>query len=107
MSHNEAPPPRAQLPSRRAADMVTFVHEGRRWTATAGRFPDGRLAELFLDTDKESAIADAAREAAILTSLALQHGASLDTIRHALDGRDQSPIGAALAMFSIEGNADV
>ena len=93
---------REDLPPRRGADVVTFEHEGRRWTATAGRFADGRLAEIFLDAPKESPLADAAREAAILASIALQHGASLDTIRHALDGRDQSPIGAALAAISTE-----
>ena len=91
---------RDRLPTRRGADVVTFEHEGRRWTATAGRFDDGRIAELFLDTDKESAVADAARESAILASLALQHGCDVETIRHALDGRDVSPIGAALALFA-------
>lgn len=90
---------REDLPPRRAADVVTFQHEGRRWTATAGRFADGRLAEVFLDAPKESPLADAAREAAILASIALQHGASLEAIRHALDGRSVSPIGAALALF--------
>jgi hypothetical protein len=80
--------------------VITFEHKGRRWTATAGRFVDGRVAELFLDAPKESPLADAAREAAILVSLALQHGCSVDTIRHALDGRDVSPIGAALAVLT-------
>jgi hypothetical protein len=66
--------------------VATFTHEGRSWTATAARFPDGRLAEIFLDAPKESPLADAAREAAILASIAsiaLQHGASLETICHA------------------------
>ena len=40
---------RKDLPQRRAADVMTFDHEGRRWTASAGRFADGTLAELFLD----------------------------------------------------------
>lgn len=88
---------REALPPRRAADVLSFVHGGRAWTATAGRFEDGRLAELFLDAAKASPLADAARESAILVSLALQHGCSVETIIHALDGRDVSPIGAALA----------
>jgi len=91
---------REALPNRRLADVVSFSLNERSWAAAAGRFSDGRLAEIFLDTDKESEIADAAREAAILTSLALQHGASLETIRHALDGRTVSPVGAALALFA-------
>lgn len=98
---------RAQLPNRRAADKVTFTHDKRRWTATFGRFADGKLAEIFLDTEKESAVADAARESAILTSLALQHGCDIETIRHALDGRDVGPIGAALALVDGDGLPDV
>lgn len=90
---------RKDLPQRRAADVMTFDHEGRRWTASAGRFADGTLAELFLDAPKESPLADAARESAILVSLALQHGCTVEMIRHALDGRDVSPIGAALTIL--------
>ena len=93
---------RETLPPRRAADVLTFKHDGRLWTATAGRFPDGRLAEIFLDLPKESPLADAARESAILASLALQHGCPVETMRHALDGRDAGPIGAALALIEAE-----
>lgn len=91
---------REALPNRRAAEVVTFQHQRRQWTASAGRFSDGRLAELFLDAPKESPLADAARESAILVSLAFQHGCALETILHALDGRDVSPTGAALAAIS-------
>jgi hypothetical protein len=87
---------RNHLPDRRGADVITFEHEGRLWTASFGRFDDGRLAEIFLDAPKESPLADAARESAILASLALQHGCSAEIILHALDGRDAGPIGAAL-----------
>jgi hypothetical protein len=59
---------RDHLPGRRAADAATFIHEGRGWIATAGRFADGRRAEIFLDAPKEITIADAARERAILVS---------------------------------------
>ena len=65
MSYTGEPPlQRAQLPSRRATDVVAFLHEKRLWTATASRFPDGRTAEIFLDVPKESPLADAARESA-------------------------------------------
>ena len=90
---------RQALPTRRAADVVSFIHEERQWTASFGRFADGRVAEVFLDTDKESAVADAAREAALVASIALQFGCPLETLRHALDGRDVSPLGAALALM--------
>ena len=91
---------REALPPRRMAEVATFDHEGRRWTATAGRFPDGSLAEIFLDCAKASPLADAARESAILVSLALQHGCRAETIRRALDGRDVSPVRAALTAIS-------
>ena len=91
---------RERLPNRRMSEVVAFVHGGRHWTATFARFTDGRLAEVFLDAPKISAIADAARESALLASLALQHGAPVDTIRHALDGRDAGPLAAALGLVS-------
>lgn len=97
---------RVHLSKRRLADVIAFQHQGRRWTASFGCFPDGRLAEVFLDTEKESAIADAAREVAILASLALQFGCPAETIRHALDGRDAGPIGVALALVAEAGPAE-
>jgi crossover junction endodeoxyribonuclease RuvC len=33
----------------RSAELFTFQHENRRWTATIGRFSDGRVAEIFLN----------------------------------------------------------
>jgi hypothetical protein len=49
---------RDRLPNRRAAEMFDFEHGGRKWTATIGRFPDRRVAEIFLDTPKLSAIGE-------------------------------------------------
>jgi hypothetical protein len=88
---------RERLPNRRNAEKFNFEHGGRKWTATIGRFPDRHLAEIFLDTPKLSAIGELAAEAAIVASLALQSGCPLETLRHALDGRDAGPLGAALA----------
>ena len=90
---------RERLPNRRAAELFDFEHGGRRWTATIGRFADGRVAEIFLDTPKVSAIGELAAEAAIVASLALQSGCPLETLRHALDGRDAGPLGVALAII--------
>ncbi len=91
---------RERLPNRRGAEIMTFTHGGRRWTATLRRFKDGRPAEIFLDATKESAVAEMAAEVAIVASLALQHGCPLETLRHALDGRDVGPLGAALAIVA-------
>jgi hypothetical protein len=43
-----------------------------------------------------------ARDAAIVASIALQFGAPAGVIRHALDGRDSGPLGAALALVDGE-----
>ena len=74
---------------------------GLRYTATISRFPDGRLAEVFLTNHKAVLQADAnARDSAVVCSLALQHGVPVETIRKALlrnsDGSAASPLGCAL-----------
>src|SRR3984885_14199376 len=89
---------RERLPDRRGAELVDFEHGGRKWTATFGRFADGRIAELFIDGSKEAPIVELAQESAIVASLALQSGCALETLRHALAGRSAGPLGAALAM---------
>jgi len=62
------------------------------------RFADGRLGEIFLDGPQESHVVELAQEAAIIASVALQTGCPLETLRHAFDGRDSGPLGAALAL---------
>ncbi|MFI5016057.1 MAG: hypothetical protein ACHQAY_27290 [Hyphomicrobiales bacterium] len=95
---------REPLPNRRGLELLDFEHGGLHYTASIGRFPDGRLAEIFLHSAKAgSDAADIGRDAAIVASLALQHGCSADTLRHALtrgsDGRAAGPIGAVLDML--------
>jgi hypothetical protein len=56
---------------------------------------------LFLNNHKNNSAADvSARDAAVALSFALQHGADLEAIRHALGrdshGRASGPLGAAL-----------
>ena len=90
---------RERLPNRRLSEVVSFQHGGRRWTATISRLHDGRVGEIFLDTIKGAAIGELAAHAAIVASLALQSGCPLETLRHALDGRNAGPLGAALAII--------
>ena len=61
---------RERLPNRRVSELVDFEHGGRRWTLTVGRFADGRVGEVFLDTPKASAIGEIAADAAIAPSVA-------------------------------------
>jgi hypothetical protein len=90
---------RERLPNRRGAEVFDFEHNGRKWTATISRFPDGRVAELFIDGSKEAPIVQLAQESAIVASIALQNGCALETLRHALAGRNAGPLGAALALI--------
>jgi hypothetical protein len=89
---------RERLPDRRGAELIEFIHDNRRWTATIGRFNDGRLAEIFLHAPKDSPILSLAQDAAIIASIALQHGPPAAVIAHALAGRDAGPLAQALAM---------
>ena len=76
-----------------------FARTHARKTLTVGRFADGRVGEVFLDTPKASAIGEIAADAAIAASVAFQHGAPLETLRHALADRRAGPLGAALALI--------
>jgi hypothetical protein len=92
---------RNRLPNRRPAENFELEVEGLRYTATVGRFPDGTIGELFLNNHKSNCSADsAARDSAIVLSIALQHGADLKTIQRAVcrdsQGRASGPLGAAL-----------
>jgi hypothetical protein len=92
---------RNRLPNRRPAESFELEIDGLRYTATVGRFPDETIGELFLNNQKSNSSADtAARDSAIVLSIALQHGADLEAIRRALcrdsQGRASGPLGAAL-----------
>jgi hypothetical protein len=96
---------RARLPNRRLAETFSFDVGGLRFTCTVGRFPDGRIGEVFIDNHKGGSDADTnARDAAIAVSFALQHGADLAAIQRALcrdaHGRALGPLGAALDLIA-------
>jgi hypothetical protein len=96
--------PRGRLPNRRAHELIDFTHGGFRFTAGLGRHADGTLAEVFLNADKVgTAIETTARDAAILASMALQHGATLDELRKALtrnsDGSASGALGELLDLL--------
>lgn len=98
---------RRRLQNRRPAESFGFEVEGLRFTATVGRFSDGTIGELFLNTDKTGTTLDTiARDSAIVLSFAVQFGADLDAIRSALcrdsAGRALGPVGAALDLLLAE-----
>ena len=87
---------RERLHDRRGNVSFNFVHDGRTYHATATRYFDGRIAEIFLDTGKAgSQIQQHAEATAVLASLALQHGVAVQTIIHAVAG---GPLAAALEL---------
>jgi hypothetical protein len=98
-------PTRERLPSRRASETFNFEVDELQYCATISRFEDGRIGEIFLASGKAGSAADtAARDSAIVASLAVQHGADLETIRRGLcrDGRGRAsgPLGHALDLVA-------
>jgi hypothetical protein len=94
-------PQRDRLPNKRACETIAFERDGSQYQMTVGFYPDGRPGEIFLNHDRGDSLLDVlTSDAAILASLALQHGCTLETIAHALKrdsaGRAASPIGAAV-----------
>jgi hypothetical protein len=92
---------RERLPNRRPAESFELEVSGLRYACTIGRFPDGRIGEIFLSNHKSNSAADVnARDSAIVFSIAVQMGADIETIRRALcrdsHGRATGPLGAAL-----------
>jgi len=95
------------LPNRRQHELLTFEHEGIRYTAGVGRFADGDLAEIFLNAAKRGTAVDVnARDAAVAVSLLLQHGCPVDTLCRALtrnsDGSASGPLARALDLLASE-----
>lgn len=84
------------LPTRRGSLSFNFLHDGRQYHATATRYADGRLAEIFLDCGKAgSSVSEHAEACAVLASICLQHGVAVETLRHAVAG---GPLAAALEL---------
>jgi len=98
---------RRKLPNRRNSETLGFRWHGMAFTATISRFPNGDLAEIFLSNGRVSTDADvAARDSAVVASIALQFGADVETLRKALlrDSRGvaSGPLGTVLDMIALE-----
>lgn len=92
---------RERLPSRRASQQIAFECNALKYVATVSFFADGRLAEIFLSNSKAGSHSDsAAKDSAVVASIALQYGVPLETIRRALmresSGRANGPLGEVL-----------
>ncbi len=92
---------RKELPPRRKCESFELEHEGYRWTAQIGRYPDGAVGEVFLASNKPgSKIEVLVQDACVAASIALQYGAPVTVVAKsfARDSRDnpQSPIGVVM-----------
>jgi hypothetical protein len=98
---------RRRLQNRREATTFDLEVGGLKFTCTVGRFDDGSIGEVFLSNHHVNSQAGImAADQAVLTSLALQFGCPLETLRKSLmrdsSGRATSPIGAALDLLAEE-----
>lgn len=103
---------REKLPSRRELDRIAVERRRidgstERLTLTIGRHRDGRVGEVFIDAGKPTSdSAYLARDAALLLSIALQHGVPLDELKSAVgrgeDGHPHTVIGTALDVLAAE-----
>src|SRR5262249_60805013 len=96
---------RRRLPNRRPAESFGIEVGGLNYVVSVGRFDDGSLAEIFITNGKAGSDSDtAARDSAVVASIALQYGVPLDVLRHALmrdgQGRPCGPLGTALDLIA-------
>ena len=84
---------RRVLPQRRVAETFDLRFWNQPFTVTVGFYADGTPGEVFIDSRKTgNDIESIARDAGVLLSLALQHGVSPETIRHAvIRGASEEP----------------
>jgi hypothetical protein len=92
---------RRRLPDRRYSETFSIQCGSLPYTCTWSPFDDGSFGEIFLTNHKAGTAADtAARDSAIVFSIAVQFGADPETIRRALcrdaRGYASGPLGVAL-----------
>src|SRR5262245_19115529 len=100
---------RRKLPERRTSLTFNFQCNRLAYSATISRFENGDLAEIFINNSKVGSDSDsAAKDSAVVCSIALQHGVPLAVIRKALlrdpRGVASSPLGVALDVVVAWGN---
>ncbi len=99
---------RQRLPNRRGSEQIAFECNALRYVATVSFFPNGGgLAEIFINNAKAGSHSDsAAKDSAVVASIALQYGVPVNVIRRALlrdaRGAASSPLGVALDLLAAE-----
>ena len=73
------------MPQRRCSETRSLSFRNRTLTLTVGFYPTGEIGEIFTDVARSGEdLAAIARDASIVLSLALQHGITAESIRHAV-----------------------
>ncbi len=86
-------PARIRLPNRRSAHTETLEVDGQTFTATVGFDEHGRPRELFLMAGKEGSMLNALlADAAVVISVALQHGVSSEALARSVGRLPASPV---------------
>ena len=76
---------RRKLPQRRACETFTVRFWNQAFAVSFGFYPEGTVGEVFIDGGKTGQdVQSTARDAAVVLSLALQHGTPIETIRRAV-----------------------
>ena len=93
------------LPQRRAAETFNIRFWNQPLTVTVGFYADGTPGEVFIDGGKTGQdLQNTARDAAVVLSLAMQHGTPIEAIRHAVTrngfGSAASILGAVVDALS-------
>lgn len=104
---------RERLQERRESEAIEVVHTWAPGTSqeipepllvTVGRYPDGRVGEVFIDSLAEAKgklaarVTDLQKDVAVLISIALQHGASVDELRAAVGHAEVNIMGRVQQM---------
>lgn len=105
---------RENLPTRRRSETVRLEHLNpdtgfplHHYHATIGYYDDGRPGEIFLDwKDMSAPLANLARDAALVLSIAIQYGAPIEVLRKSVgrteSGLPHTVIGTALDLLAKE-----
>ena len=89
--------PRAMLPDRRFSISSTLEFQSERYDVTVGFYPNGQFGEIFINRIRDKTASrlgqqldGTCRDAAIVLSLALQHGLLLADLKHSITRDDDS-----------------